>query len=178
MKDHGKGAVAVGRVDKDSPAAGQLAADDVIEGLVAGGKLQPVSSASGASTACCGRCGPGPSSGSISTSPIRSRSSSATWGSGSGRSTLGAAEDRDAGTLLTPLAEALLARTTLPAVIIWDGGRSRLQTTTGFDRVLFPVVATVPNRAAQEVAFSLAAASDADVVVAGPLRRPAPAHHP
>jgi nucleotide-binding universal stress UspA family protein len=44
--------------------------------------------------------------------------------------------------------------------------KSRLQTVTGFNRVLLPVVATVPNRAAQEVAFSLAGECGADVVVA------------
>jgi nucleotide-binding universal stress UspA family protein len=51
-------------------------------------------------------------------------------------------------------------------VVVWEGGRSRLQIATGFDRVLLPVVGTVPNRAAQELAFSLAAASHADAVVA------------
>jgi Kef-type K+ transport system membrane component KefB len=87
-------------------------------------------------------------------------------GLGFGALALGAADDRADGLLLTPLAEALLARTTLPAVIVWDGRQSRLQTVTGFNRVLLPVVATVPNRAAQEVAFSLAGECGADVVVA------------
>ena len=87
-------------------------------------------------------------------------------GLGFGALALGAADDPADGLLLTPLAEALLARTTLPAVIVWDGRQSRLQTATGFNRVLLPVVATVPNRAAQEVAFSLAAECGADVVVA------------
>jgi nucleotide-binding universal stress UspA family protein len=87
-------------------------------------------------------------------------------GLGFGALALGAADDRPDGALLTPLAEGLLARTTLPAIVVWDGRHSRRQTAVGFDRVLLPVVHTVPNRAAQEMAFSLAAASGADVVVA------------
>ena len=87
-------------------------------------------------------------------------------GLGFGALAIGAAEGHGDGALMTPLTEALLARTSLPAVVVWEGSRSRLQVATGFDRVLLPVVATVPNRAAQELAFSLAAASGADAVVA------------
>ena len=87
-------------------------------------------------------------------------------GLGFGALAIGAWEGRGNGELLTPLAEALVGRTTLPTVIVWQGDQSRLQTATGFDRVLLPVVATVPNRAAQEFAFSLAATGHVDAVVA------------
>ncbi|MCA1843305.1 MAG: cation:proton antiporter, partial [Actinobacteria bacterium] len=81
---------------------------------------------------------------------------------GFGAMAIGAAEGPGEAALMTPLTEALLARTPLPAVILWEGRCSRLQIATGFNRVLLPVVATVPNRAAQELAFSVAATSQAD----------------
>jgi nucleotide-binding universal stress UspA family protein len=63
------------------------------------------------------------------------------------------------------LAEALLARSPVPAVIVWDGAEGEREARDGFRRVLVPVVSTVASRAAQEVAFSLAASSDTEVVV-------------
>jgi nucleotide-binding universal stress UspA family protein len=79
---------------------------------------------------------------------------------------IGARQARGGERLLSPLAEALLARSPLPAVVVWDGADGRYEAVHGFRRVLVPVVSTVSSRAAQEVAFSLAAASNAEVVIA------------
>ena len=79
---------------------------------------------------------------------------------------IGARQERGGERLLSPLAEALLARSPLPSVIVWDGAEGKYEAVHGFRRVLVPVVSTVASRAAQEVAFSLAAASNAEVVIA------------
>jgi Kef-type K+ transport system membrane component KefB len=68
--------------------------------------------------------------------------------------------------LLSPLTEALLQTTELPVVVVWEGPRSRVQAIDGFRRVLVPIVGTLPNRAAQELAFALVAANGSDLVVA------------
>lgn len=79
---------------------------------------------------------------------------------------VGAWNGRDAPTLLAPLPEALLSRSPIPSVVVWDGDEGRREAQHGFRRVLVPVVSTVASRAAQEVAFGLAAANGAEVVVA------------
>lgn len=88
---------------------------------------------------------------------------------------IGALQDRSGERLLSPLAEALLARSPVPAVVVWDGANGHEEAAHGFRRVLVPVVSTVSSRAAQEVAFSLAASSHAEVVVAHiDVERPTP----
>jgi nucleotide-binding universal stress UspA family protein len=78
---------------------------------------------------------------------------------------IGAWHDRGNERLLSPLSEALLARATVPSVVVWDSSSGKLEAARGFRRILVPVVSTVASRAAQEVAFSLAAASGAEVVI-------------
>jgi Kef-type K+ transport system membrane component KefB/nucleotide-binding universal stress UspA family protein len=78
---------------------------------------------------------------------------------------IGAWQERGTGPLLSPLAEAVLGRSPVPVVVAWDGRDGRAHAEQGFRKVLVPVVSTVASRAAQEVAFSLAAASGAEVVV-------------
>lgn len=70
--------------------------------------------------------------------------------------------------LLSPLTEALLAQTSLPVVVVWDGAAERAEQVEreGFRRILVPVVGTVPNRAAQEVGANMAASTGADLVLA------------
>ena len=79
---------------------------------------------------------------------------------------IGAWQGRGEGPLLSPLSEAILSRSKVPVVVAWDGADGRSESVHGFRRVLVPVVSTVASRAAQEVAFSLAAHSDVEVVVA------------
>ncbi|MDP9389178.1 MAG: cation:proton antiporter [Actinomycetota bacterium] len=79
---------------------------------------------------------------------------------------MGAWEGRGGGALLSPLTEGLLAQSALPVLLVWDGRGAEAAASSGFRRVLVPVVSTVPSRAAQELAFSLAAASGAEVVAA------------
>src|SRR4051812_45418760 len=79
---------------------------------------------------------------------------------------IGAWQGRGEGPLLSPLSEAILSRSPVPVVVVWDGAEGRREAVDGFRRVLVPVVSTVASRAAQEVAFSLAAHGAAEVVVA------------
>ena len=79
---------------------------------------------------------------------------------------IGAWKGRGEGPLLSPLSEAILSRSKVPVVVVWDGADGRHEAVHGFRRVLVPVVSTVASRAAQEVAFSLAAHSGVDVVIA------------
>jgi Kef-type K+ transport system membrane component KefB len=79
---------------------------------------------------------------------------------------IGAWQGRGEGPLLSPLSEAILSRSKVPVIVAWDGADGRAEAIHGFRRVLVPVVSTVASRAAQEVAFSLAAHSDVGVVIA------------
>jgi Kef-type K+ transport system membrane component KefB/nucleotide-binding universal stress UspA family protein len=79
---------------------------------------------------------------------------------------VGARETGISADLLSPLTQSLLQTSALPVVVVWAGPHARVQLGEGFRRVLVPVVGTLPNRAAQEIAFSLAAANDTDLVVA------------
>ncbi len=81
---------------------------------------------------------------------------------------MGAWESEGDGGLLSPLTEALLAQTSLPVVVVWDGAAALAARAErhGFRRILVPVVGTVPNRAAQEVGASMAAATGAELVLA------------
>ncbi|MBW3614687.1 MAG: cation:proton antiporter [Actinobacteria bacterium] len=100
---------------------------------------------------------------------------------------MGAWEGRGEGALLSPLTEGLLAQSPLPVLLVWEGQRGvqgpsgpsergvqgpsgpserGIQAHVDFRRVLVPVVGTRANRAAQELAFSLGVASDAEVFIA------------
>ena len=79
---------------------------------------------------------------------------------------IGAWQGRGEGPLLSPLSEAILSRSKVPVVVVWDGADGRAESVHGFRKILVPVVSTVASRAAQEVAFSLAAHSETEVVVA------------
>jgi Kef-type K+ transport system membrane component KefB len=81
---------------------------------------------------------------------------------------MGAWEGRGNAGILSPLTEALLAQTSLPVVVVWDGSgdAAEIARVGGFRRILVPVVGTVPSRAAQEVAASMAATTGATLVLA------------
>jgi Kef-type K+ transport system membrane component KefB len=76
---------------------------------------------------------------------------------------MGARDGRRGDELLAPLTEAFAARSPVPVLLVWDTA-DRKGRSTGFDRVLVPVVGTQPNRAAQEFAFSLAAHTEAEAL--------------
>ncbi|HEX4979397.1 MAG TPA: cation:proton antiporter [Acidimicrobiales bacterium] len=71
---------------------------------------------------------------------------------------------RRAGALLSPLPEALAGRTPVPMLLVWGARTPVPAAERAFDRIVVPVVGTRPNRAAQEFAFSAAAALGAEVV--------------
>lgn len=73
---------------------------------------------------------------------------------------------RGEGVLLSPLTEGVVAQSPLPVLLVWDGRRANGNAGSGFKSVLVPVVGTLANRAAQELAFSLGAATDAEVIIA------------
>ena len=79
---------------------------------------------------------------------------------------IGAHEGVDEGRFFSALTDQLLAGTPVPVVVVRSGPSPRLDAMTGFSRVLVPVVGTVPNRLAQEIAFSAAANTDAELVLA------------
>ena len=67
--------------------------------------------------------------------------------------------------LLSALTEGVLSRTQLPVLVVWPGPRAKVERVAGFRRLLVPVLATAPSRAAQELAFSLAATTGAEAII-------------
>jgi Kef-type K+ transport system membrane component KefB/nucleotide-binding universal stress UspA family protein len=78
---------------------------------------------------------------------------------------LGAGEGMREGVLTSSLTDELLSRTILPMLVAREGPQAQVQAVTGFSTVLVPVIGTVANRAAQELAYSLAARAGAEVVI-------------
>ncbi|HYZ36483.1 MAG TPA: cation:proton antiporter [Pseudonocardiaceae bacterium] len=78
---------------------------------------------------------------------------------------LGAAEGMHAGVLTSSLTDELLSGTTLPMLVVREGPQAKVQAVAGFSTVLVPVTGTVSNRAAQELAYSLAARAGAEVII-------------
>ena len=78
---------------------------------------------------------------------------------------LGAGEGMREGVLTSSLTDELLSQTTLPMLVVREGPQAQVQAVSGFSTVLVPVIGTVPNRAAQELAYSLAARAGAEVVI-------------
>jgi nucleotide-binding universal stress UspA family protein len=85
---------------------------------------------------------------------------------GYGVMALGATDQRIAGTLVSPLVDQLLARSPLPVVIVRRGRAIDPDAPPRFRRILVPAVGTLPGRAAQEVAYSIARRLDARVLLA------------
>ena len=69
------------------------------------------------------------------------------------------------GVLTSSFTDELLSRTTLPMLVVREGPQPKAQAVSDFSTVLVPVIGTVPNRAAQELAYSLAARVGAEVVI-------------
>jgi nucleotide-binding universal stress UspA family protein len=79
---------------------------------------------------------------------------------------IGSQEGVEEGAYMSALTDGLLAATSQPVIMVQSGPTARLDAFTGFSRILVPVAGTLPNRLAQEVAFSAAATSGAELVIA------------
>lgn len=91
---------------------------------------------------------------------------------------LGATDARVEGRLVSPLVDDLLSASPLPVVMVRRGGGLASPLDEGelpIHRILVPAIGTQPGRAAQEMAFGLAAALGAEVVIAHVVTAPTPA---
>ncbi len=79
---------------------------------------------------------------------------------------IGSQEGVEEGAYMSALTDGLLAATTQPVLVVQSGVTARLHAFTGFSRILVPVAGTLPNRLAQEVAFSAAATCGAELFIA------------
>ncbi len=103
---------------------------------------------------------------------------------GYGAIAVGATDARVAGRLISPLVDDLLAASPVPVVMVRRGARERGGGDAGADdgsaiplairRILVPAIGTQPGRAAQELAFGLAARLDVEVVIAHVVTVPTP----
>jgi K+:H+ antiporter len=87
---------------------------------------------------------------------------------------VGATERREAGRIVSGFVERLLAASPLPVIMVRRGFEQRdsSQQEPRFRRVLVPAIATLPGRAAQEVAFGIARGLGAEVLLAHVVTTP------
>jgi Kef-type K+ transport system membrane component KefB len=90
---------------------------------------------------------------------------------GYGAIAVGATDERIAGTLISPVVDELLASSPLPVVMVRRGVRLDPEALR-FRRILVPAVGTEPGRAAQEIAYGVAAQHDARVLLAHVVTTP------
>jgi Kef-type K+ transport system membrane component KefB/nucleotide-binding universal stress UspA family protein len=90
---------------------------------------------------------------------------------------LGATDARVEGRLVSPLVDDLLSASSLPVVMVRRGAAAPTSEddSLAIRRILVPAVGTQPGRAAQEMAFGLAARLGAEVVIAHVVTAPTPA---
>jgi nucleotide-binding universal stress UspA family protein len=84
---------------------------------------------------------------------------------GYGAIAVGATDVRVAGRLVSPVIDDLLGASPLPVVMVRRGAREDLQRAPSYRRILVPAIGTEPGRAAQEIAYSLAKATGAEVLI-------------
>jgi nucleotide-binding universal stress UspA family protein len=84
---------------------------------------------------------------------------------GYGAIAVGATDVRVAGRLVSPVIDDLLAASPLPVVMVRRGAREDPGRAPSYRRILVPAIGTEPGRAAQEIAFSLARATGAEVLI-------------
>jgi Kef-type K+ transport system membrane component KefB len=101
---------------------------------------------------------------------------------GYGAIAVGATDARVAGRLISPLVDDLLAASPVPVVMVRRGVRTRTDEAAdgstaplAIRRILVPAIGTQPGRAAQELAFGMAARLGAEVVLAHVVTVPTPA---
>jgi Kef-type K+ transport system membrane component KefB/nucleotide-binding universal stress UspA family protein len=93
---------------------------------------------------------------------------------GYGALAIGATDVRVEGRLVSPLLDDLLAACPLPVVMVRRGRGDDPFADPRYRRILVPAVGTQPGRAAQEMAFGLAAALGAGCVIAHVVTTPTP----
>jgi nucleotide-binding universal stress UspA family protein len=84
---------------------------------------------------------------------------------GYGAIAVGATDVRAAGRLVSPVIDDLLGKSPLPVVMVRRGARESLAGRPVYRRILVPAIGTDPGRAAQEMAFSLAQRTGAEVSI-------------
>jgi Kef-type K+ transport system membrane component KefB len=93
---------------------------------------------------------------------------------GYGAIALGATDTRQAGALISPLVDELLAASPLPVVMVRRGANADARAPVGFRRILVPSAGKQTGRAAQEIAFSLARQLGARALIAHVVTTPSP----
>lgn len=93
---------------------------------------------------------------------------------GYGAIVLGATDTRQAGALISPLVDELLAASPLPVLMVRRGADVDPLAPLAFRRILVPSAGKQSGRAAQEVAFGLAKQLDARVLIAHVVTTPSP----
>jgi Kef-type K+ transport system membrane component KefB len=91
---------------------------------------------------------------------------------GYGAIAVGATDVRVAGRLVSPVIDDLLSASPLPVVMVRRGERDDPMQTPSYRRILVPAIGTDPGRAAQEIACSLALATQAELLVAHVVTSP------
>jgi Kef-type K+ transport system membrane component KefB/nucleotide-binding universal stress UspA family protein len=85
---------------------------------------------------------------------------------GYGVMAVGATDVRVAGRLISPVIDELLGVSPLPVVMVRRGVRENLDAPPAYRRILVPATGTTPGRAAQEMAYQIAARTGAHVLIA------------
>jgi nucleotide-binding universal stress UspA family protein len=93
---------------------------------------------------------------------------------GYGAIALGATDTRQAGALVSPLVDELLAASPLPVLMVRRGQALDPRAPVAFRRILVPSAGKQTGRAAQEIAFSLARQLGARALVAHVVTTPSP----
>jgi nucleotide-binding universal stress UspA family protein len=93
---------------------------------------------------------------------------------GFGAIALGATDTRQAGALISPFVDELLAASPLPVVMVRRGADLDPRAPLAFRRILVPSAGKPTGRAAQEVAFSLAHQLGARALIAHVVTTPSP----
>jgi nucleotide-binding universal stress UspA family protein len=93
---------------------------------------------------------------------------------GFGAIALGATDTRQAGALISPFIDELLAASPLPVVMVRRGANLDPRAPLAFRRILVPSAGKQTGRAAHEIAFSLARALGAKALIAHVVTAPSP----
>ena len=91
---------------------------------------------------------------------------------GYGAIAVGATDVRVAGRLVSPVIDDLLGTSPLPVVMVRRGAREDLGRPPAYRRILVPAIGTEPGRAAQEIAYSVARATGAEVLITHVMTSP------
>jgi Kef-type K+ transport system membrane component KefB len=90
---------------------------------------------------------------------------------GYGAIAVGATDRSAAGRLVSPVIDDLLGASPLPVVMVRRGASEAAAELASCRRILVPAIGTAPGRAAQEMAYSVAARTGAEVLIAHVVTR-------